>query len=142
VSNICLSGASGHVHGLATDAACYTHCSASLDARCLECIALRSLNIHSVVGLRSFSDYRVCSVGLLPRLVSPCLPATNVFSYKLHMGIMISFCHEHLHIAFFCFFLLAFSCLLYFFVFICVYVLYFLCYHELVNKDLYFSFRL
>ena len=32
---------------------------------------------------------------------------------------------------------LAFSCLLYFFVFICVYVLYFLCYHDLVNKDLY-----
>jgi len=38
----------------------------------------------------------------------------------------------------FCFcFALLFSCLLYFFVSICVYVLYFLCYHELVNKDLY-----
>jgi len=34
-----------------------------------------------------------------------------------------------------CIFSLLFSCLLYFFVFICVYVLY--CYHELVNKDLY-----
>ena len=37
----------------------------------------------------------------------------------------------------FCFFPLLFSCLLYFSVFICVYVLYFLCYHELVNKELY-----
>ena len=41
-------------------------------------------------------------------------------------------CHELLHIAFFS---LLFSCLLFFFVFICVYVLY--CYHELVNKALY-----
>jgi len=51
--------------------------------------------------------------------------------------IVITFCHEHLHIAFFWFFSLLFSRLLYFFVFICVYVLYFLCYHELANKDLY-----
>jgi len=28
--------------------------------------------------------------------------------------------------------------LLYFFVFICVYLLYFLCYHKLVNEDLYY----
>ena len=43
----------------------------------------------------------------------------------------------HLHIAFLSFFPCVFSCLLYFFVFICVYLLYFLCYHKLVNKDLY-----
>jgi len=35
------------------------------------------------------------------------------------------------------FFSVLFPRLLYFFVFICVYALYFLCYHELVNKDLY-----
>jgi len=57
----------------------------------------------------------------------PWFRATQKF-FKIILGTL---CHDHLHIAFY--FFLAFSCLLYFSVFICVYVF---CYHKLVNKDL------
>ena len=107
-----------------------------------ECDILKLVNSISILWCRALFGLNVLVLNLskvnflVPRMYFVKLHGTQ-FNYVLacvsvicllrNTGLhVITFCHEHLHIAFFVFFALLFSCLLYFFVFICVYVLYLL----------------